>query len=138
MYNQEDYFKFLDDSKQRSYEGLVFGQLARCMFIGSMDMTNAGKVFIQDAQGNAREIVRDDYSNAFIHSVKRLYQLMRIKMAHKLIFKQKTLEEAEDNFDLLLEHIHDSGIFGRDMMMCVLDWRYYKEGKINKGEKIKK
>jgi len=125
--SQANYFDMLSDDKRKSYEGLVFGQLARCLFIGSLDMTNAGKVFIQDAQGNAREIVRDNFENAFINSVKRLYQLMRFKMKNiTLSFKERTYEEAEDNFDTLLTHIHESGIFGRNTMVMVLDWRNYK------------
>jgi len=112
--NQDNYFRMIDDNKQRTYEGLVFGQLARCMFLGSMDLTNAGKVFIQNEAGGVREIVRDDFSNAFINSVRRLYQLMKVKMKDELSFNKKTFEEAEENFDKLLEHIHKSELFGND------------------------
>jgi len=121
--SQQNYFDLISEDKKKSYEGLCFGQLARCLFIGSLDMTYPGKVFIIDAEGHSKEIIRDDYKDAFINSVKRLSQLMKFKMDKKLEFPEGTYEEAEKNFDELLTHLHDKGIFGRSTMMIVLDWR---------------
>lgn len=118
------YFKFLEDDKLKSYDSLVFVQIARCLFIGSNDNSTSGKMWIQDAAGNHREIIRDDYSVAFINSVRMLHSLMEKKVGAKLIKnleidKMKTYEDAHLVFRKLMEMNHTSGLFGHKDLMVV-------------------
>lgn len=114
--DQKNYFKLLEDDKKKSFEWLLFAQLARCMFVGSLDKTNPGKVFIQDTQGNAKEIVREDNKDAFINSVNMLYYLLEQKLDKETlqgIKKNPDYDQARENFRIILKHIHrKSPIFG--------------------------
>ena len=127
-----NYFKLLEEDKDKSYEGLVFAQLARTLFVGSLDTSNPGKVQIQEPDGSFRVIVRDDNERAFINSTRMLYQLMKERLTRKqrerIHWSEDTIEEARQNLEILLEHLHDTGIFGRRSLTVVLDWRQFQNG----------
>ena len=117
MDEERNSFKILDSDKLKSYEALVFAQFARCLWIGSLDRTNGGKVMIQDEKGNVKEIVRINIDDAFKNSVNMLHALMSKKMRkvqREKIEKLKTTdyEETLTKAKALANYIHTTPLFG--------------------------
>ena len=119
-----NYFKLLDQEKIKSYTNLLYVQLANCLFVGSADTTNAGKVLIQDKDGNQMEIIRPDWKQAFINSVLMLQFLMEGKMSKidkRKLIENPNYEQAKANLRILLDYIHNkTPLFGSKNMTVIL------------------
>jgi hypothetical protein len=133
--NEVNYFDLTDRQEQQEYKGVLYAQLRHCMYIGSMDTTNPGKVKVQNEAGQMHEIVRVDFRVAFINSVRMLVALARDRMKKEKcdLLKPYTKDTEQDidiayhNFDTVLKYCHDEGIFGRRALVCVWDWRLERE-----------
>lgn len=128
--SEKNYFDFADTTRQKSYESIVFAQLAHTMFMGSLDDTNAGRVRIQDEKGEIKEIIRTDYRQAFKNATFTLYQLVVTRMDKEYIADLKPWANYADyrhNFSKILKHLHKSGLFGKHQLMVVWDWKLERE-----------
>ena len=119
----------------RSYEDLVYRQLSLITFIGSQDTTNAGRVYLDDIKGQTHEVVRYNYEVAYVHAVEVLRDLVYERLENKVkteadkikIQNKEDREHARELFQLILRHLHKSGIFGRASLMVVWDFEVERE-----------
>jgi len=126
MITQQDYFNQLLNDKQKSYEALVFVQLARIEFICSQDDSTSGKITVMMPDGTHSQMIKEDMKVAYINSVRGLYMLMAVKMSirekKKIKLPMETKQDADNNMAVLFNHIHKTGIFGRRTIGIVVDW----------------
>lgn len=136
---EKNYFDFMQDDYLKSYEGMVYAQIGRCMWIGSLDTSYPGKQLVQDERGNTVEIIREDLRVSFINSVKRLYDLVEVRLNQDKKYNyniqdygpEKEIDNnyllAQSNFKQIMKHIHTSGIFGHQALVVVWDWKLERE-----------
>lgn len=110
MNDEKNYFKFVDEERVHSYDGLVWVQVARCLFTGSQDTVHSGKVSIQTETGDTKEIIMPDWRMIFINSVNMLSSLCSIKMQNPVMAEDYA--SARRLFLDLLQHLRKDGIFG--------------------------
>lgn len=137
MKQDKSYFDIAFNEKDKSYDTLIFAHIAHCLYIGSLDTTNAGLVWVHDATGNAREIVRDDNKVAFINSVRTMFELVRTAIiresdskGYKYNLKDNepwSYDDAWFNLREIMTHLHRSGIFGKEKLMIIWDWEVERQ-----------
>ena len=125
-------FFFPDSYDDMTFDKLVYSQVWHCMIVGSIDDSLPGIQRVMDNMGNYHEIVRDDNQKGFMNSVRMLYFLVKNKMtatqkANILDFDQDyTFEKAIQNFNILMDYVHNDGLFGRNALAIMVDWRVKK------------